>query len=486
MGRAPPGALFLTPVEPRPVSRKKKLLIALAATPALAAALFVLLIGPWPTYGDSQYARQAYYRDAMAAIGDAAAENTLSADPDRLRAGWAKRPITPPVGTPLGGYSGRAGGKNSTGVRDELYVRALALSDGVDVAVLVGSDMLIIPPNLSGAVREKVAAGAGLSERQILFNASHTHCGPGAFMPGLISRISGGDFDPGLIDMLVARFTEAVLEALDRLEPAALASGSVDAPQYIRNRVRDGAPVDPELSFLIVRQDGGDTVCLASYSAHPTIFGARMMEFSAEYPGELMRFIEAETDMEAHYLGGAVGSMAPRAPEGDDEDGRVVAMGRALGRLILENSGDLEFRNALDIASVGIPVGMPEFQLRPSEKHPNWRVSPFLARFAGLKREGWIHGVRVGDLFFAGMPFDFCGETSVEWKRWAEGQGLALWTLSFCATYCGYLSPDKYYMDTPLNYETGLMSWFGPNVEAYFTELFQEMAAALRAPEGGH
>jgi hypothetical protein len=70
----------------------------------------------------------------------------------------------------------------------------------------------------------------------------------------------------------------------------------------------------------------------------------------------------------------------------------------------------------------------------------------------------------------------------VEWKAWAEAQGLDLWTLSFCSTYCGYFSPDKYYMETPLDYETGMMSWFGPNVEAYFTELFHEMVARLSAP----
>lgn len=301
-------------------------------------------------------------------------------------------------------------------------------------------------------------------------------------MPGLASKMSGGDFNPDLVEFLVTSFTEAIVEAAASLEPAALASGSVDAPQYIRNRMRDGAPVDPELSFLVVRQEDGDACYLLSYSAHPTNFGSRMMEFSAEYPGELMRHIEAETRMDAQYLGGAVGAMGPRAPEAVDDAGKVVAMGKALGQLVLDNDDNMEFRENVDIASIGVPVGMPPFQVRPSENHANWRVSPVVARALGLKREGWIHGVRVGDLFFVGMPFDFCGETSVVWKQWAATKDLDLWTLSFCSTYCGYFSPDEYYMDVPLNYETGAMSWFGPNIEAYYTELFHELVGALNVP----
>jgi len=466
------------------VSKKKKVFIALAAVPVILAVLFVLIIGPWPTYSNSDYSEQRYYREALAAIANTAAQNTLSSAPGPLQAGWSKRPITPPVGTPMGGYSARPGGKESQGVRDDLYVRALALSDGVDEVVLVGSDMLIIPPNLSEAVRNRVAATTGLSAHQILFNASHTHCGPGAFMPGLASRLSGGEFDPGLVEFLATQFSDAIVEASQQLEPAALASGSVDAEAYIRNRMRDGGTVDPELSFLVVRQEDGDTVYLSSFSAHPTIFGGNMMEFSAEYPGELMRHIEGATRHDAQYLGGAVGSMGPKTPEADDAAGRVVAMGQALAELILANDDDLAFEAHLDIASVGVPVGMPPFQVRPLEDNTDWRLSPVAARLIGLKREGWIHSVRVGDLFFVGMPFDFSGETSVVWKSWAAEQGLDLWTLSFCSTYCGYFSPDEYYLETPLNYETGAMSWFGPNVEAYFTALFHETVTQLHVNEG--
>jgi hypothetical protein len=210
-----------------------------------------------------------------------------------------------------------------------------------------------------------------------------------------------------------------------------------------------------------------------------------MMEYSAEYPGQLRKYIERQTQAGTVYLGGAVGSMGPRAPEAASPAARVEAMGTALAQLVLEYSKDLEFKDSLDVASVGIKLGMPPVQLRPFPENTDWRLSPIIAKiaFSPYEMNGWIHGARVGDLMLMGMPCDFSGEISREWKAWAENRGYDLWNLSFCSTYCGYFSPDKYYKDLPLGYETGFMSWFGPEVEAYMTDLFEHIVAAIAPPD---
>ncbi len=59
-------------------------------------------------------------------------------------------------------------------------------------------------------------------------------------------------------------------------------------------------------------------------------------------------------------------------------------------------------------------------------------------------------------------------------------KGIDLWVTGFSGAYCGYLSPDRYYYEEPLDYETGLMSWFGPNSEAYFKALFEHIAEVLK------
>ena len=244
--------------------------------------------------------------------------------------------ISPGIGTPLAGYSGRHP-KESTGVRDTCEVSALALSDGKDTVILVGSDMLIIPPNLSEGVRAKVAEATGgkITGDDILFNASHTHCGPGGFGPGLVAQFSAGKYDPKIPEYLISHFSDAIITAYKSLAPAALASGKFDLPEYIRNRC-DRQEVDPILNFLVVKHDDGTQCYLVRYSAHPTTFGQHQMEMSAEYPGEIKRYIEAQTHQTAEYMSGAVGAMGPHAPDGPTEDARVKAMGEAIGKRVLE------------------------------------------------------------------------------------------------------------------------------------------------------
>jgi len=60
-----------------------------------------------------------------------------------------------------------------------------------------------------------------------------------------------------------------------------------------------------------------------------------------------------------------------------------------------------------------------------------------------------------------------------------------LWVTGFCGSYAGYISPDKYYGEIinkkgSLAYETGLMSWCGPDQEAYFTDLMKHMVESIR------
>lgn len=462
------------------MQRLKKILLWITIVLAIVVGTFLVVVGPWPVYSDSGYKSTDYYAQAIKDIDAQVKESDLTDTPGALQAGWAMRDITPPVGVPMAGYSGRGEGKKSKGVRDPLETTALALSDGKDTVIIIGSDMLIIPPNISDMVRAAVtkATDGKISQNDILFNASHTHCGPGGWGPGLMPEFSAGKYDDTMPSFIADRFADAALAALADLKPASLATGQIELPEFIRNRSRE-AIVDPVFNYMVAKHDDGKMVYLMRYSAHPTTFGSDMMLFSAEYPGELKRFVREQTHQDAQYLGGAVGSMGPRAPEGPSEDARVAAMGQAIGQRLIDvaKPENLQFRDHLDIASVGVSLGMPPLQIRPVSAA--WRVSPFIAKAAGVPQQGWIHGIRIGDVVLMGMPCDFSGEISVEWRKWATERHLELWTLSFCSTYCGYFSPDKYYNVEPLGYETNAMSWFGPNIEAYFTDLYHHIVGQL-------
>ncbi len=455
----------------------KKILIGFVVVILLLAGLFVLFIGPWPVYKDSKFETSSYYKKALSDIDAAVKESEFAASPGPLKAGWAMSVCTPPIGTPLGGYGDRQG-RPSTGVHDDLYVKALALSDGKDTVVLTGSDLLLVPPNVAEIAWARVAKETPLTPNNILFTASHTHCGPGAWAPGIAGYITGGKFDPKIPEILGNAFADAIIKAYKNMTPAKMAHGKVDATQYIRNRARK-APIDTELNFLVVENDKQEKCYAVRFSAHPTNYGGEMMQFSAEYPGAIQRDITKATNAFAMYMGGSIGSCSPSAPEGPTDEARIEALGQALANLVLDNSQNLAFESNLDIVSLGVRVGMPSMQMRPL--NTKFRLSPLIGKVFGVPPYGWIQGIRVGTLVFIGTPFDFSGETSIVWKEWAANRGFDLWTHGHGVYYCGYLSPDKYYLDDKLGYETGLMGWFGPNTEAYFTKLFQH-AVEVMAP----
>lgn len=458
-----------------------------AVTAVLAIVLgaaFVIVVGPWPVYEAGAYLDADYYTDAAAAIDAAAAGEALTDVPGPLQAGWAAVTLTPEIGLPLGGYGARRGAA-STGVHDDLRAKALALSDGADTVVLVSTDLVIVSPNLAELVRAQVAEQTPLTPNDIVFNATHTHSGPAGFVPGFAATLFGGAYVDGTPEYLAGRITQAIVEAHRDLAPALVAHGAAEAPEFIRNRTRDAA-VDGFADVLAVKKaDASRVLYCVRYSAHSTVIGPGNLEFARDYPGYVEDALTAQTGADAFFFGGAVGSMGARAPEGPDAFARAEAMGAGIAEKVAGVLDGLEYKDAVEIASIGVPVTAPPFQFRLLS--PNWRLSPILVGQLGLSRDAWLHTVRIGDLFIAATPSDFSGELSLDLRAWADNHGYALWATSFNGAYVGYISPDRYYgdfydEDGDVEYETGVMSWIGPDQEVMFVSLIKR-SADLLAPE---
>jgi neutral ceramidase len=450
----------------------------------------VVVVGPWPTYGPSPMERLDNYQAALALVDERIALNNITGNPGRLQAGWAAVELTPPIGIPLAGYGNR-GGAPSTGVHDPLFVKALAVSDGVDTAIIVGADMLIISDNIAHPVRERVAAATGLDENAILFNATHTHSGPGGAMPGLLANAFAGGYDPTVPELAIRVFSEAIIAAHAAMAPARMAHGMVEVPEHIRNRARSdsriGHDTDPSLHYLVVEQEDGDRCIVVRYSAHSTVIGGSNMEFSGDYPGYVQRIMTEETGAECIFLAGAMGSMsASNTGEGDGFQ-RSENLGRSLVSRVLPALENLSFEENVQVAAVGVPIYFPSYQIRLNK---GLRLSPKLPPLAGLGDEGWVHGVRLGDVVMIGIPADYSGELAVGMRQWADAVlGVSLWMNSFSGSYIGYVSPDEYYFDpwdledsreaNRARYEIQVMSWTGPQQEAIFDGLSMHIARGL-------
>ena len=461
----------------------KKVLLGVAVTTLALLAVFVIVVGPWPTYGHG-FENKAYYTKSLALL-DESAKNIKIETPGPLQAGWGVADMTPdPVNVPLAGLEARRG-KPATGVHDRLHVKALVVSDGNNHAVIVGSDMLLVPDNVAEGVHREVASQTPLRGDTILFSASHSHSGPGGLMKGLVAKTAMGAYDPLVVTHLTDAFTDAIVRAYRDMKPARIAHGSVDAKDLIRNRTRE-AEADGHLDYAVLTRDDGASCYLTRFSAHPTILGSNSFEFTAEYPGYLQQGIEtAVTNSTAIYLGGGVGSSSTAGGKGEGFE-RAQSYGETLAKRILEQAAKgLTFEDHVPVASIGAPIELPPSQMRVGS--PNWRISPILLHFLGLPTVGWIQCVRIGDLIVAGVPGDFSGEICLSWRQWGAQQNYTLWGTSFSGTYAGYISPDRYYDEVTekngeVAYETGIMSWCGPDQEAYFTALMQHSVKAMGAP----
>lgn len=452
----------------------------------------------------------------------AAAEARLAAAPavslrdGPLSAGWARRCITPDHPTGLFGYGERRGAL-STGVADDLFVKALVLDNGPVRLLLFSADMLLMPDAFTSGVRQEVSRLCAVAPAAVLFSATHTHGAPNpwnAWAPGLLA---GGRYDGRYVRALHAAFVDAAREAVAQRGPVTVAAASVEIDPYVANRVRPDNPVDTRVRFLRFQRDDGGGCVLANVPAHGTVLSGRNLLVSADWAGWLQRHLERVPGELAMVQGGALGSIrpVPPAPAPDDfqdvldeasrhgqavpepaseatraawhDEARACALGRAVARLIGERVGNLvPVRQALlgyDVCTWELPPS--RIYLFGSRPLPAW-----LSTRLGISSHTAIQALRIGDVVLEGIGGELSGELMLLLAAAARSRGVELWVSSFSWDYKGYISPDAYYLGGPGgrgSYETRDMAWFGPRAGSCFTEMLRGQLLRLTpgAPAAG-
>jgi len=452
---------------------------------AALLALLVVLVGPWPLpddrYPDEPWARTTFERLQRLPVHAAEAP---------LRAGVARRDITPPPGIPLAGYGARHP-KENTGAREPLHVTALTLAAGPLKVTVVGGDLLLTLPKLTEAVR----AATGLPPEALYFTASHTHSGPGGFDDGLIARTNLGDFHPEYFRRLVTAMAEAVRESRRSLGPVRLRYSRLRlqgaAQDLLRYRLTH-APIHPVIHVLeAFTPDDRRLAFLLTSSLHPTIFGKRNHLASGDFPSVLLRALENDGGV-GIYAAGAVGGTVPGvAPErGGDEVAAQAALRDRVGRRLaawvragLSGGGPqvaLEGRwqaTEATLARARLLVALPPPVYHLGER---LRLSPWLVR-ALFHPEGEtvMDGLRVGPVWLVGIPADFSAELAEALEAWARARGGYAWITGFNGDYLGYLMPRDRYA-TP-HYTTRDANLYGPAAGDYFRDLARALMERLAA-----
>ncbi len=383
-------------------------------------------------------------------------------------AGFSKISITPGTGVPLAGYADRNGLPNH-GVHDSLFASTLAIKSGDQEVLFVGLDALIFPRNLADAVITQVSSKTGLKRHQILFGATHTHSGPGAWQKGWLAQKFAGNYDDTSFQFLTQQICKSILAAHANLSPAKIGFSSVNLPEYTKNRlVKEKGTIDPEFSFGIVEFADSRQVVWGSYSAHATTLSGENMLYSGDYPGYWVRRIGDQAGGQAFFMAGGVGSHSPKGIGHDFERSRFI--GEATADIVLKYVKTVQFDDVWPVFSIGIKVNLPEPHIRISN---HWRLAPWLAKKIVFENETYLQIMRIGKTLIIGAPADFSGELAAQLKDYAYRQGYRLVVTSFNGSYIGYIVPSKYYhLD---EYESRLMSFFGPTIGDYFPDLMRRM-----------
>jgi neutral ceramidase len=341
------------------------------------------------------------------------------------RAGVARVDITPPPGHAMGGYSDRKQG--STGTHDPLFATVLLIESGGNSLALVTCDLRsFVSTRVGEMARQKFGV------RNTIISVSHTHSGPLTWELRSPWYAEAED-----------KMVEAIGTAKSAMFPATLALSSGAIPLgFNRRKVVDGQatmwwrnaeklpshPLDPTVNVLQVKDSAGKTrAVLVNYACHPSVLGPDNLQYSADYPGAMKRYVESRIPgSTCLFVQGGAGDINPyrdKEPVAGQGFQAVDEMGQALGKYVISILGDGriisgELRTTSEITEV----------------RNRWKPKEKIAI-------GWTAGAFGDSLCFAALPGEPFVEHQITFREKTGCAGAMLFGYSYSAggTWAGYL-----------------------------------------------
>lgn len=262
---------------------------------------------------------------------------------------WSEVDLTPPEPLPLGGYTER-GDKNFEGIEHRLFGRAIAFDTPEGKVVIASLEMLTIPTSLAEAVQDRVGP-----DITVLLTATHTHNAPDSQMLNsrMTIRIPG-------IAPYNSRWLEWYADQIATLcQKAPTVGQDVTAARFSHDFARPRRPEAESANTDWVIWSGGE-VLLTTYSAHPTIVPAKILQTHGDFPGVYMR------QRGGLALPSALGDQSPNI-QGDDYvenlqmlvENMMASLDRTANHDSLRLEGNWQFRT--NRVELDAPVPHPDF-----------------------------------------------------------------------------------------------------------------------------
>lgn len=280
-----------------------------------------------------------------------------------FKAGAALRIITPEPLLPVSGGVGTPSPVKEK--KGDLFVRALVMENNGHRVAMVGIDNLGWPAFLgdkSRALIERIPA------ENILIGVTHTHSAPDAY--GFPNEKGEVLADSIYLSWCVQQIADAVNEALDKVEPAALKIAIGEAKGQIAYNYYAPQLYDPRCGVIQAvatsgQNEGKVISTLVNYAIHPEVIGSNRGILSPDMCGPLYERIESQVGGMAIFMNGALGGMVTadnRRPDGKEANdwNECIRIGHLLAdqALAIVEKAELQNNPALYCASkvIELPI----------------------------------------------------------------------------------------------------------------------------------
>jgi neutral ceramidase len=257
------------------------------------------------------------------------------------QAGVATIDITPETSLWMAGFARRT--QPSQGVALPLHAKALALKcGGQPTAVLVTVDLLGLAAPLTERVASVVQRRHRIRRADLLFNASHTHCGP------VVDEQLSVAYDlsreqwaaiRAYVVQLEDKLAAVIGDAVSRLQPARLGYARDEAGFAANRRVKFTplGPVDRSVPVLRVdRADGAPLAIVFGYACHNTTLQDSFVRYHGDYAGVAQAVLEQRQPGTAALFVAGCGADVNPMPRGTLElvETHGTALADAVGRAL--------------------------------------------------------------------------------------------------------------------------------------------------------
>jgi hypothetical protein len=280
-------------------------------------------------------------------------------DPTSMQAGYAAVDITPPDGTPLGGYGLPGGIRVTEGVHDQLYAQVTVFKNDI------GDAMIIIAMDSAGYFYEFAGAGPGVADvrrsiaealkrdlkiepQHILITTSHSHAATD--LVGFWQK-AGEPIDLQMLNQLEADLVQTCQDAVVDLQPVDLYFGQGELAGYSGRDSDCSDVIDNTVGILQPRTtDGEPLVTLVNYANHPTMMGEDNRLASSDFIWGFREEMQAQTGAPGVFLQGSIAAVhSGDLPVPGDGWDRTYNMGKLLADEVVETLPELVLGEVFDI-----------------------------------------------------------------------------------------------------------------------------------------